>query len=605
MAQEQVRRRLAAILAADVAGYSRLTGVDEEGTLARLRALNEGVIAPAIARHQGRIVKTMGDGLLAEFASVVDAVRSAVAIQRQLAEHNAALASGERLDLRIGINLGDVVVEGDDILGDGVNIAARLEALAEPGGICLSRAAYEQSRGKVATPFADLGERSLKNIAEPVRVYAAPPPHAAERAPVVSRDVPPRAPRFSLVVLPFANLGGDAAQDYFVDGITENLTTDLSRLPRAIVIARNTAFSYRGKALDVRQIGRELRVRYVLEGSVQTGASRIRVNAQLIDAATGAHLWAERFDKPRADLFDMQDEITMRLAHSLNIEIQAAESRQAERERPANMDSVDLAMRGMAIWNEPASTDRVRKARGLFEAALRLDERNVSALIGLAGTHMTEVMSFISENGPDQIRAAQAAIEQALALAPDNAAVHHERAQVFYALRDAEAALRECELALILDRNMVWSHAVAGLMKIFLGRAEETEADVARAMRLSPREPGLWSWHAFIGLADLALGRLDRAIEQLRKAAALNPSLGISQMFLAAALALAGRSGEAAAARAAGLKLLPAFTIAAFVDGTPGDNPVYLAQRERICEGMRLAGIPEGGAPAGRVGDAQ
>ena len=591
MAQEQTRRRLAAILAADVAGYSRLTGADEEGTLARLRALQGELIAPVIAAHQGRIVKTMGDGLLAEFASVVDAVRSAVAMQQGLAERNAARAAGERLDFRIGINLGDVVVDGDDILGDGVNIAARLEAIAEPGGICLSRAAYEQSRGKVAAAFTDLGEHALKNIAEPVHVYAVAPPGAGQ-------DRLAGAPRFSLVVLPFANLGGDKEQDYFVDGITENLTTDLSRLPGVFVIGRNTAFSYRDKALDARQIGRELGVRYVLEGSVQTSPSRIRVNAQLIDAATGAHLWAERFDKPRADLFDMQDEITARLAHSLNMEIQAAESRRAERERPSNMDSVDLSMRGLAMWNEPVSTRRARTARGLFEAALRLDERNVAALIGLAGTLMTEVMSFASEERPEQIRAAEAAIEQALALAPDYAQVHHCRANVFYAMRDPEAALRESEIALSLNPNFVWSHAFAGLMKIFLGRAEETEADVAAALRLSPREPGIASWYLFIGIADLCLGRLDRALEQLRRSTALNPSFGIAHMFLAAALALAGRSAEAAAARAAGEKVLPHFTIARFCRETPSDNPVYLAQRERICEGMRLAGIPEDVAPS-------
>jgi TolB-like protein/class 3 adenylate cyclase len=597
MAQEQIRRRLAAILAADVVGYSRLTAADEEGTLARLRALHRERVAPAIAAHQGRIVKTMGDGLLAEFASVVDAVRCAVAIQQDLAVGNTALAAGERIDFRMGVNLGDVVVEGDDILGDGVNIAARLEAIAEPGGICLSRAAYEQSRGKVAAAFADLGERALKNIAEPVRVYAVAPP-GRDSAPIMAgEDRPASAPRLSLVVLPFANLGGDKAQDYFVDGITENLTTDLSRLPDAFVIARNTAFSYRDKALDARQIGRELGVRYVLEGSVQTGADRIRVNAQLIDAATGAHLWAERFDKPRVDLFDMQDEITMRLARSLDIEIHAAESRRAERERPTDMDSLDLAMRGWAKWNEPPSTHSARAARALFEAALRLDEKNVGALAGLAGSLMSEVMSFASEDRPEQIRAAEAAITQALTLAPEYAYAHHCRAEVLYALHEPEAALAECEIALALDRNLVWSHALAGLMKIFLGRAEETEADVAAALRLSPREPGIASWHLFIGIADLCLGRLDQALEQLRKSAALNPGFGISHIFLAAALALAGRTAAATAAGATGLKLLPNFTIARFRREASSDNAVYLAQRERICEGLRRAGIPEDAAP--------
>ncbi|HXY99520.1 MAG TPA: tetratricopeptide repeat protein [Stellaceae bacterium] len=597
MASERVQRRLAAILAADIAGYSRLTAADEEGTLARLRALREELIDPGIGARQGRVVKTTGDGLLVEFASVVDAVRCAVGLQRALAERNAALPAEQRIDFRMGINLGDVVVEGEDILGDGVNIAARLEGMAEPGGICLSRAAYEQSRGKVAEHFTDLGERALKNIADPVHVYAVAPPGGGPGAPFAAApESPPRAPRQSIVVLPFANLGGDKAQDYFVDGITEGLTTDLSRVPGAFVIARNTAFAYRDKARDARQIGRELGVRYVMEGSVQSGADRVRVNAQLIDAETGAHLWAERFDKPRADLFDMQDEITARLARSLDLEMIAAEGRRAERERPNAMDSVDLYLRGWAIWNQPPSSDRIREARRLFEAALALDPRNVDALIGLAGTHLTDVMGFISDNRPEQVAQAEAAIDKAVSLAPNHPYAHHCRGQVLYAQGAPEAALREFELALALDRNLVWSYAMAGLSKIFLGRAEETEADVANAIRLSPREPALGTWHLVIGVADLFLGRLVSAVEQLRRSAGLNPNFGLTFVFLATAFALKENGAEAAEAWAAGHRLLPHFTIATFRRDTPSGNPVYLAQRERVCDGMRLAGIPEGGA---------
>ncbi|MGO8919889.1 MAG: adenylate/guanylate cyclase domain-containing protein [Stellaceae bacterium] len=598
MTPERVERRLAAILATDVVGYSRLTAADEEGTLARLHNLREELIDPSVSAQRGRVFKTMGDGLLIEFASVVDAVRCAVALQRGLAERNAGLPAETRLMFRMGINLGDVVVEGEDMLGDGVNIAARLEAIAEPGGICLSRAAYEQSRGKVAEAFADLGERRLKNIADPVRVYAIAPPGGGTGEASAAAEHLPRAPRLSIVVLPFTNLGGDKAQDYFADGITETLTTDLSRLPGAFVIARNTAFTYRDKALDARQIGRELGVRYVMEGSVQSGPSRIRVNAQLIDAETGAHLWAERFDKPRADLFDMQDEITARLAHSLDLEIGAAESRRAERERPDTMDSIDLTMRGWAIWNQSPSSSRARDARALFEAALRLDERNVRALIGLAGTHTTDVMGFMSDNAPEQIELAEAAIDKALSLAPDDPLAHHCRAQVLYARRAPEAALREIELALALDRNLVWSYALGGMIKIFLGRADETAADVATAMRLSPREPGLAVWHLMIGGADLFLGRLDAAVEQLRKSSGMNPNFGLAFVFLAAAFALAGNNAEAAEAWAAGRRLLPNFTIAKFLRETASGNAEYLAQRERVCDGMRLAGIPEDVAAA-------
>ena len=308
MAIERPNRRLTTILAADAVGYSRLVGTDEEGTLERLRAIRKDLIDPVIAAHRGRIVKTTGDGLLAEFASVVDAVRSAVDMQRAMAESNAGLAPDRRIEFRVGINLGDVVVEDDgDLMGDGVNVAARLEGIAEPGGICLSSAAYDQVRGKIDIAAQDRGQQQLKNIAELVQVYALSPAHPAAAAPHTAV-----APRLSIVVLPFVNLDGNSEQDYFVDGVTESLTTDLSRIPGAFVIARNTAFTFKSKPVDVRVIGRELGVRYVMEGSVQGGGNRIRVNAQLIDTETGAHLWAERFDKPRADIFDMQDEITAR-----------------------------------------------------------------------------------------------------------------------------------------------------------------------------------------------------------------------------------------------------------------------------------------------------
>ena len=366
---ERPNRRLTTILAADAAGYSRLVGADEEGTLERLRAIRKDLIDPLIAAHRGRIVKTTGDGLLVEFASVVDAVRSAVEMQRAMADSNACLASDMRIEFRVGINLGDVVVEDDgDLMGDGVNVAARLEGIAEPGGICLSSAAYDQVRGKIDIAAQDRGQQHLKNIAEPVQVYAlAPSPaHPAAAAPHTTV-----APRLSIIVLPFVNLGGNSEQDYFVDGVTESLTTDLSRIPGAFVIARNTAFTFKGKPVDARVIGRELGVRYMMEGSVQGGADRIRVNAQLIDTETGAHLWAERFDKSRGDIFEMQDEITTRLARTVGIELIAAEGRRAERERPDKMDAVDLAMRGWAILNQALSLRRGREACDLFDAALR------------------------------------------------------------------------------------------------------------------------------------------------------------------------------------------------------------------------------------------
>jgi TolB-like protein/class 3 adenylate cyclase len=338
---ERVQRRLAAILAADVAGYSRLMGLDEVGTARTLRE-HRVVTDALVAKHGGRIVKTTGDGLLLEFPSVVDAVECAVAVQPVMAERNEGIPQDRRMLYRIGVNLGDILIEGDDILGDGVNVAARLEGIAEPGGICISSSAYDQVSGKVAVEFSDLGEQYLKNIAHPVRAYAVVRDgHVATRQHGGTTPSSPSAPRLSIVVLPFTNIGGDPEQDYFVDGVTESLTTDLSRISGAFVIARNTAFTFKGKAVDVKKLGRELSVRYVLEGSVQRGGNRLRVNVQLIDAETGNHLWAERFDKPIADLFDMQDEIVSRLANALGAELIAAEARRAERSpKPDVMDLV-------------------------------------------------------------------------------------------------------------------------------------------------------------------------------------------------------------------------------------------------------------------------
>src|ERR1700722_1391240 len=378
MVQEQpsrVGRRLSAIVAADVAGYSRLMGLDEAGTARILR--EHRVIADAVvAKHGGRIVKTTGDGLLIEFPSIVDAVECAVAVQKVMTERNEGIPQDRRMLYRIGINLGDILIEGDDILGDDVNIAARLESIADPGGICVSSSAYDQVRGKVAVEFNDLGEQSLKNIARPVRAYAVVRDELCAGT-SVGKATPNQssAPHLSIVVLPFANIGGDAEQDYFVDGITECLTTDLSRIAGAFVIARNTAFTFKGRAVDVKRVGRELNVRYVLDGSVQRGGNRLRVNVQLVDAETGNHLWAERFEKPIADLFDMQDEIVSRLANTLNAQLIEAEARQAK--RSLHPDAVELYFQGMACFNKGRTSEYLAQARSFFERALALDPKNV------------------------------------------------------------------------------------------------------------------------------------------------------------------------------------------------------------------------------------
>jgi tetratricopeptide (TPR) repeat protein len=334
----------------------------------------------------------------------------------------------------------------------------------------------------------------------------------------------------------------------------------------------------------------------MMEGSVQTSGSgdRIRVNAQLIDTETGAHLWAERFDKPRGDIFEMQDEIITRLARTVGIELVAAEVRRAERERPNNMDAVDLTMRGWAILNQPLSLRRDHEACDLFEAALRLDDRNVEALVGLAFRHVNDVRVFASTNRDEQLRIAERAITEALALAPGNAFAHFVRANILHVSGETERSLRELELAIALDRNLAWAHADAGFIKVLLGRAEEAEADLTNAIRLSPRDPGLDRWHALLGIADLFLGRLRSALDRLRKSVEINPNVALTQFFLAAASAQSGRAGEAREARNAGLLLDPNFTVARFRNEPRSKNATFLAQRERIYEGLRLAGVPEG-----------
>jgi TolB-like protein/class 3 adenylate cyclase len=401
-------RKIVAILAADVVGFSRMTSADEDGTLARLRALRGDLIDPTVAAHNGRVFKRTGDGAIVEFRSVVDAVRCAIGVQNAMVEGNAGVPEDRRIVFRIGIHLGDVVEESDgDLMGDRVNIAARLEGIAQPGAICLSEDAYLQVKARLDLAVTDLGPTQLKNIAEPIRAYSLevgkPIQAKPTPAPAFEKSGPPR---LSIVVLPFANIGGGPEQEHFVDGVTESLTTDLSRIRGAFVIARNTAFTYKGKPVDVKTIGHELNVRYVLEGSVQRGGNRVRVNVQLIDAETGNHLWAERFDKPLADLFDMQDEIVARLANALNAQLVAAEARRAE--QAPNPDSMDFCFRGQATLNRGNSPEILAKARALFERALELDRGNVDAHVGLGIVDASVGTSFMSDDPAPILAAAEA-----------------------------------------------------------------------------------------------------------------------------------------------------------------------------------------------------
>ncbi|WOH62503.1 adenylate/guanylate cyclase domain-containing protein [Bradyrhizobium sp. BWC-3-1] len=596
MVQERtsrVGRRLSAIVAADVAGYSRLMHHDEEATHAKLTALLADAVEPAISEHGGRIVKNTGDGFLAEFASAVEAVRAAIQFQTRIKEFTIPDAKDRRIAFRVGVNIGDVIVEPNDIFGDGVNIAARLESIAEPGGICISSSAYDQIRGKVGIEFADLGEQTLKNISRPVRAYAAIPDGFS---PAIQADglrlIPLSPPRLSIVVLPFANLSGDAEQDYFVDGVTESLTTDLSRIDGSFVIGRHTAFTYKDKAFDLKKVGRELNVRYALEGSVQRSGNQLRVNVQLIDAESGNHLWAERFDKSVADLFDVQDEIVCRLANTVDDKLLVAEARRAE--RSLHPDATDLEFLGRASFNKGQTPENLTEARGFFERALALEPSHVRALLGIALVDMAIGNGLVPEDRTARFGMAEATLIKALSLAPESAAAHAYLGIAKISTNRGAEGIAECEHALALDRNLAYAHACIGLAKLYTGRAAETEAHVQEALRLSPRDANAYYWIMFLGTAKILIRADAEAVVWLRRSIDGNRNLPFAHFALAAALANLGQLDEAHAAAQAGLALFPSYTLRRFRNAALSNNSIYLAERERIYEGLRLAGVPEG-----------
>jgi len=588
-----VTRKLAAILVADIVGYSRLAGADEDRILARLRALRSDLIDPSISVHNGRVVKRTGDGVLVEFRSVVDAVRCGIEMQNGLVERNAGLPDDRRIQFRIGIHLGDVVEEADgDLMGDGVNIAARLEGISKPGAIALSEDAYRQVRGRIEFAVSDLGLKELKNIAEPLRVYSLEVGVPAEARPAPLESPPQKSgpPRGSIVVLPFASLGGGEEQEQFVDGVTESLTTDLSKLANIVVVARNTAFTYRGKPVEAKQVGRELNVRYILEGSIQRGAGRMRINTQLIDATTGNHIWADRFDKPMADLFDMQDEIVSRLANQLRGELIAAEAERAEHE--PNPDSLDYFFRGVAAFNK-GRLENVERAKELFEKAVELNPAHVDAIVGVARAEVLFALYRVNERAA-RLASAEAQLLKGLSIDPRNHWAHLWLGYVQVMTNRAKRGIGEFERALNLNRNIGVAHAWTGLAKIMLGRAEETEAHITEAFRISPIDGVTFLWKYIDGLAKLYLGADEEAVELFRESIDASRNFPLNHFHNAAALALLGRQSEAEAEARAGLAIAPEFTLAGFRVTAESDNPVFLAQRERVIEGMRKAGVPEG-----------
>ena len=634
-------RKLAAILVSDVAGYSRLAGADEDRTLARLRTLRSDLIDPIISVHHGRVVKRTGDGSIIEFRSLVDAVRCAVEVQTAMIERNAGVPPEKRIEFRLGVHLGDVVEESDgDLMGDGVNIAARLEGIAKPGAICLSEDAYRQVKGRLDLKVSDLGLTQLKNIAEPIRVYSlqvgaqadakvatpsAPAQLSAASAPRrrsvlalsalaialllaagaaawhfvgANRSAPiastpsAEAAHLSIVVLPFTNLSGDPTQDYFADGITENLTTDLSRLGGSFVVARNTAFAFKGKNVDARDIGKELGVRYVLEGSVQRDQNQVRVNAQLIDAKSGGHIWAERFDKPLANIFSMQDDIVASLASRLGAELMANEARRAE--RTPNPDFMDLYFQGMAWFNKGRNPADIARARDFFERALALDPDNFDAVLGRACADAQAATGYYLDEKAKRLASVEANLNRVLSQSPNNARAHYCLGRIEVQTKRGAEGIAESERALALNPNLASAHAVIGLAKLFDGHPEETESHELEALRVSPYDTEADVWVAYIALAKRYLGDYEGALSLYRRAKELNPNYPTGRFNMAATLVELGRLDEARAEVQAGLALNPGFTLRRYRDGAQSDNPVFLKGRERIIEDMRKAGVPEG-----------
>jgi adenylate cyclase len=590
-------RRLAAILAADVAGYSRLMGVDEEGTHERLQAHFRELVNPKIQEHRGRIVKNTGDGFLAEFASVVDAVRGAVEIQRGMVERNADTPSEKRIEFRIGVNLGDVIVEDNDIYGDGVNIAARLEALAEPGGICISRVVREQIQDRLPYPFESKGEQNVKNIRRPVRVYALRLEAVAGRpasSTALATPIPQSAkvPRLSIVVLPFANLSNDPEQQYLADGITEDLTTDLSRIAGMVVISRTTAFTYCDKPIDVRQIGRELNVRYVLEGSIRRSGDRIRCNAQLIDAESDSHIWAERFDLLADDLLWLQDEVTGRIAIALNLELVKLEAAR----RSENPDVFEYILRARAAYNRDSTRECFAEAISLCESALAIDSGSIQARGLLAQTLSGRVLEQMTDTPAADLERAESLISDVLATSPHDPVAHLTRGRLLHAQSRYEAAISEYERAVTLDRNSVAAIANLGLCKFFAGAIEEAIPAQEQAIHLSPRDPRLPNWYWRIGMVHLLKARVDDAISWLEKARSANPRLAGPRAWLASAYALAG-NGESAATELVEARRLSGdnryASIAGFKRAAALGAKTQALTEETFFAGLRKAGVPE------------
>ena len=587
MKGERVERKLAAILAADVVGYSRLMGQDEAGTLARLKAHRHELIDPKIAEHKGRVVKTTGDGILIEFPSVVEAVACAVAVQCGMRECNAVIPADRRIDFRIGINLGDVIVEEGDIHGDGVNIAARLEALAEPGGICVSRVVRDQVRDKLDLVLEDLGELSLKNIARPVRVFRVRPggvPTATAADPAL-----PLPDKPSIAVLPFQNISGDPEQEYFVDGMVEDIVTGLSRIKWLFVIARNSTFVYKGRAIDVKTVGRELGVRYVLEGSVRKAGNRVRIAAQLIDTANAAHVWADRYDRALDDVFALQDELTMSVVGAIEPTLRKAEIERARRKRPESLDAYDFYLRALPFASTCMPED-ADTALPLLEQALRLEPDYAAVHALIAWCHEQR---YLRGGLREEVRAAGLRhARAAIAAGGDDAPALAIAGFVIGVLEhDFAVALDAIDRSLALSPSWALALSFSAIMRAWKGDDPTAVAHAETALRHSPYDPLIWM--PFIGLAytHFFSGRFEEAVGAAGRALQGNPRFSVPCFLRTAALARLGRNAEAAASAQLLLELQPGFTIASLVE-SEFTSPERLTM---LAEALRRAGLPERG----------
>ncbi len=581
MTASDVVRKLTAIFSADVKGYSRLMGDDEVATIHTLASHRE-LMTTIIQRNRGRVIDSPGDNLLAEFVSVVDAVQCAVDIQHSLKERNDELDPSRRMEFRIGVNVGDVIVEGDRIYGDGVNIAARLESLAEGGGICISSSVHEQVENKLPFRYVDLGEQTIKNITRPVRVFRVQMEPEQDDVSSLQPLTLPNRP--SIAVLPFLNLSGDPEQAYFSDGITEDLITDLSKLSGLFVISRNSVFLYKGKAVRPEQVSLELGVRYVLEGSVRKVGNRVRITAQLIDATTGYHLWAERYDRELQDIFAVQDEVTQKIVAALQIKLTMGEQVRSKRPPTSNMEAYDYFLRGLE-YRSQRTRESNTQARQMFEHAIALDPQFASAYAMLGLTYLTEIVSQWNQDPHAADRLLQLA-QHAVALDDAQPAAYETLAYAYLTKKQHEQAMAAAERAVTLDPNSADACQALGDVRIFMGRGEEAVALIEKAMRLNPRHPITYLWT--LGQAYRLVGKREEALSVLRRAIARNPDYLAAHMVAAVVCYELGRSEEARAEAAEVLRINPQYSLDAVKQRMPIKDPAALAQFIAALEGAGL-----------------